>query len=256
MSISMKRVGFLVLIGLAAVGCWKGAPSPGVLPPWQWVVTGMKPGSVASAPTLVVCEANGSGCTPVKAGVRLSGSKLVRLERGVSEFELDGATHIELGEGTELLVQDSPRTLELRAGGISLTREDALAEAGALTVKLVDRTLTLVGRSGFVARAETLNRGQLFVSRGVVTAIEPVGFSPPVRQFHAGEGAIFERKAAPDMSALFAGKLSRLRQTVLAIADTSPPPPSVTEPRGLGTMTARVPGTTGVVGGVRLLQHH
>ncbi len=257
---SMKRVGFLVLIGLASLslglGCSKDAPSPQVVPPWQWVVTGMKPGSVASAPALVVCEVNGTGCAPVKAGVRLSGSKLVRLERGVSEFELDGVTHVELGEGSELLLQDSPRTLELRAGGISLTREDVLAEAGALTVKLIDRTLTLVGQAALVARADTLNRGQLFVSRGVVTAVEPVGVSPPVRQFHPGEGAAFERKAAADMTALFAGKLSRFRQTVLAVADTSPPPASVTEPRGLGTMTARVPGTTAVVGGVRLAQHH
>ena len=253
---SMKRVGFLVLLGLGLLGCSKDAPSTQVVPPWQWVVTGMKPGSVASAPALVVCEANGSGCAPVKAGVRLSGSKLVRLERGVSDFELDSVTHVELGEGTELLLQDAPRTLELRAGGISLTREDALAEAGALTVKLIDRTLTLVGRAALVAHADTLNRGQLFVSRGVVTSVEPVGVSPPVRQFHPGEGAVFERKAAPDMTALFAGKLSRFRQTVLAVADTSPPPASVTEPRGLGTMTARVPGTTAVVGGVRLSQHH
>ncbi len=252
----MKRVGLLVLLGLGVLGCSKDAPSPQVVPPWQWVVTGMKPGSVASAPALVVCEANGSGCAPVKAGVRLSGSKLVRLERGTSDFELDGATHVSLGEGSELLLQDSPRTLELRAGGIALTREDALAEAGALTIKLIDRTLTLVGRAALVARADTLNHGQLFVSRGVVTAVEPVGASPPVRQFHPGEGAVFERKAAPDMTALFAGKLSRFRQTVLAVADTSPPPASVTEPRGLGTMTARVPGTTAVVGGVRLAQHH
>jgi Vault protein inter-alpha-trypsin domain/von Willebrand factor type A domain len=256
---SMKRVGFLLgvaLLGLGLFGCSKDAPSPQVVPPWQWAVTGMKPGSVASPPALVVCEANGSGCAPVKAGVRLSGSKLVRLERGTSDFELDSATHVELGEGSELLLQDSPRTLELRAGGISLTREDALAEAGALTVKLIDRTLTLVGRVALVARADTLNHGQLFVARGVVTAVEPVGVSPPVRQFHPGEGAVFERKAAPDMTALFAGKLSRFRQTVLAVADTSPPPASVTEPRGLGTMTARVPGTTAVVGGVRLSQHH
>jgi Ca-activated chloride channel family protein len=251
----MKRVGFSVLFGLVALGCAKDAPSPQLLPPWQWAVTGMKPGSVALPPTLVVCEANGSNCAPAKAGLKLTGSKLVRLERGVSEFELDGATRVELGEGSELLIQDAPRTLELRAGGIALSREDALAEAGPLTIKMVDRSLTLMGRGSLVARMENTNRGQLFVSRGVVTSVEPVGMTPPVRQFHAGEGALFERKAPPDVTAVFAGKLSRLRQTVLAVVDTPPPPPSVTDPRGLGTMTARVPGTTAVVGGVRLAQH-
>jgi hypothetical protein len=85
----MKRVGFWALFGLAAVACAKDAPAPQLLPPWQWAVTGMKPGSVALPASLVVCEANGSGCAPVKAGVKLTGSKLVRLERGVSEFELD-----------------------------------------------------------------------------------------------------------------------------------------------------------------------
>ena len=252
---SMKRVAFSVLFGLVALACSKDAPSPQLLPPWQWAVTGMKPGSVALPPTLVVCEANGSNCTPAKAGLKLSGSKLVRLERGVSEFELDGATRVELGEGSELLIQDAPRTLELRSGGIALSREEALTEAGPLTVKMVDRSLTLMGRGSLVARMDNLNRGQLFVSRGVVTSVEPVGMTPPVRQFHAGEGAVFERKAPPDATALFAGKLSRLRQTVLAVVDTPPPPPSVTEPRGLGTMTARVPGTAAVVGGVRLAQH-
>ncbi|MES1188226.1 MAG: VIT domain-containing protein [Myxococcales bacterium] len=252
----MKRVGLLALLGLVALACSKDAPSPQLLPPWEWVVTGMKPGSVASPPSLVVCEANGSACAPLKAGVKLTGSKLVRLERGVSRFELDGATHVELGEGTELLIRDSPRTLELHAGGLSLTRENAIAEAGALVVKLVDRSLALVGRTEIVARMDNLNRGQLFVTRGVVTSVEPVGISPPVRQFHPGEGAVFERQAPPDLAAVFAGKLSRLRQTVLAVVDTPPPPATVTEPRGLGTMTARVPGTTAVVGGVRLAQHH
>jgi Vault protein inter-alpha-trypsin domain/von Willebrand factor type A domain len=251
----MKRIGLAVL-GLVALACSKDAPSPQLLPPWEWVVTGMKPGSVASPPALVVCEANGSACAPVKAGVRLTGTKLVRLQRGVSQFELDGATHVELGEGSEVLLQDSPRTLELHAGGISLVREDALATAGPLLVKLVDRTLALVGRASIVARMDNLNRGQLFVTRGVVTSVEPVGVLPPVRQFHPGEGALFERKASPDVTAVFAGKLSRLRQTVLAVVDTPPPPPTVTDPRGLGTMTARVPGTTAVVAGVRLAQHH
>lgn len=251
----MKRVGFLVLLVLVALACSKDPRSSQSLPPWQWAVTGMKPGSVALPASLVVCEANGSACAPAKAGVKLTGSKLVRLERGVSQFALDSATRVEIGEGSELLLHDAPRTLELRSGGIALTREDALAEAGPLTVKMVDRTLTLVGRATLVARLEHLNRGELFVSRGVVTSVEPVGVSPPVRQFHAGEGAVFERKAPPDITALFAGKLSRLRQTVLAVVDTPPPPPTVTEPRGLGTMTARVPGTTAVVAGVRLAQH-
>jgi hypothetical protein len=251
----MKRVGFWVLFGLVALACANDAPSPQLLPPWQWAVTGMKPGSVALPASLVVCDANGSACAPVKAGVKLTGSKLVRLERGVSEFELDSGTRVEIGEGSELLLQDAPRTLELRAGGIALSREDTVKEAGSLTVKLVDRALTLAGRASLVARLEGLNRGHLFVSRGVVTSVEPVGVSPPVRQFHAGEGALFERKAPPDLGALFAGKLSRLRQTVLTVVDTPPPPSTITEPRGLGTMTARVPGTTAVVGGVRLARH-
>ncbi|HXK20697.1 MAG TPA: VIT domain-containing protein, partial [Polyangiaceae bacterium] len=252
----MKRVGFWLLLGLTALGCSKDAPSASLVPPWQWVVTGMKPGSVAAPPALVVCEANGSGCSPVRPGLKLSGNKLVRLERGVSDFELDAVTHVEVGEGSELLLSDSPRTLELRAGGISLSREAALAEAGSLTVKMVDRTLELVGRATIVARMENLNRGQLFVGRGTVISVEPVGALPPARLYHPGEGAVFERKAPTDLTALFAGKLSRFRQTVLAVADTSPPPKTVTEPRGLGSMTARVPGQTAVVDGVRLAQHH
>jgi hypothetical protein len=248
---NMKRVG-LVGLGLLALACSKGAPSSSP-PPWQWVVTGMKPGSVAAPPALVVCEANGSACAPVKPGAKLTGSKLVRLERGLSDFEIDAATHLEVGEGTEILLTDAPRTIELRAGGMALTRGENAAQAGPLLVKLLDRTLLLVGRSSIIARADNLHRAQLFVGQGVAAVVQPSGASPAA--FLPGQGAVFESKAPPDMAALFNGQLSRLRQSVLAVTETPPPPPTITAPRGLGTMSARVPGTTAVVEGVRLAQH-
>jgi Ca-activated chloride channel family protein len=119
---------------------------------------------------------------------------------------------------------------------------------------MVDRTVELVGRSAIVAQLDNINRGQLFATRGVVNVAEPAGSIVPVRQFHPGEGAVFERKAPPDLHALFSGAISRFRQSVLAVPEP-PPPKTVLEPRGLGTMTARVPGTTPVVGGVRLAKH-
>jgi hypothetical protein len=33
---------------------------------------------------------------------------------------------VEIGEGSAVLLQDAPRTLELRAGGIALSREDTV----------------------------------------------------------------------------------------------------------------------------------
>jgi hypothetical protein len=246
----MKWAPCWVALGLLLLGCKKDAAHQSLVPPWQWVVTGMKPASVAAEPALVVCDANGSGCTRVKPGVTLAGSKLLRLERGVSEFELDKSTRVEVAEGSELLLEDAPRSLTLRAGGMVLSRSAELAEAGPLLVKLLDRTLTLAGRTALVARAESLNRGQVFVAQGVVKVKEPSG----TRELRPGEGAQLERQGATDLQALFAGKVSRFRQAVLAIAHP-PPPPSVAAPRGLGSMTARVPGTTAVVGGVRLAQH-
>lgn len=251
----MKRVGLLVLLGLLASSCSKNAPTRSIVPPWQVLVTGVKPGSFAAEPALVVCEANGTGCAPVKAGLRLSGNKLVRTERGVSAFELDAATHVEIAEGSELLLDESGgRSIELRAGGIALSRS-AAGDTGSLLVRMVDRTVELVGRSAIVAQLDNINRGQLFATQGVVNVAEPAGSVVPVRQFHPGEGAVFERKAPPDLHAVFAGAISRFRQSVLAVPEPPPPPKTVVEPRGLGTMTARVPGTTPVVGGVRLSKH-
>ncbi len=254
----MKRVRFALLVAIAswAVACSKGSPSAPLLPPWQVLVTGVKPGSFASPPALVVCEANGSGCAPVKPGLKLSGNKLVRSERGVSELELDGATHVELAEGSELLLEEGQaRSLELRSGGIVLTRQGAGA-VGALRVSLVGRTIELVGPSSIVAQLDDINRGQLFVARGQVTCVEPAGSLPPVRTYHPGEGALLQRQGPADLHAVFAGTLSRFRKSVLAIAAPPPPPPEkLVEPRGLGTMTARVPGTTPVVEGVRLAEH-
>lgn len=255
MARSMKRVGLLVLIGLLASSCSKNAPSRAIVPPWQVLVTGVKPGSFAAEPALVVCEANGTGCAPVKPGLRLSGNKLVRTERGVSAFQLDATTHVELAEGSELLLEDSQgRSIELRSGGIALSRT-AAGDAGSLLVRMVDRTVELVGRAAIVAQLDNVNRGQLFATQGVVNVVEPAGSIVPVRQFHPGEGAVFERKAPPDLHAVFAGAVSRFRQSVLAVPEPPPPPKTVVEPRGLGTMTARVPGTTPIVGGVRLAKH-
>ena len=252
---SMKRVGLLVLLGLLASSCSKNAPTRPILPPWQVLVTGVRPGSFAAEPALVVCEANGTACAPVKAGLRLSGNKLLRTERGVSAFELDAATHVELAEGSELLLDEvGGRSIELRAGGIALSRS-AAGNTGSLLVRMVDRTVELVGRAAIVAQLDNINRGQLFATQGVVNVAEPAGSIVPVRQFHPGEGAVFERKAPPDLHALFSGAISRFRQSVLAVPEPPPPPKSLLEPRGLGTMTARVPGTTPVVGGVRLAKH-
>jgi hypothetical protein len=153
-----------------------------------------------------------------------------------------------------LLDEAGGRSIELRAGGIALSRS-AAGDTGSLLVRMVDRTVELVGRSAIVAQLDNINRGQLFATQGVVNVAEPAGSIVPVRQFHPGEGAVFERKAPPDLHALFSGAISRFRQSVLALPEPPPPPKTVVEPRGLGTMTARVPGTTPVVGGVRLAKH-
>jgi hypothetical protein len=240
------------------LGCSKDAPATAVIPPWQVLVTGVRPGHAAAPPALSVCEANGSACSPIKSGVTLQGNRLVRLERGVGQFKLDDQTSIEVAEGTELLLEDKGgRSIELRSGGIVLSRDAAAPQAGSLLIRMVDRTLELVGRTAIVASLENINRGQIFVTRGVVSAVEPPGSMPPLRQFHPGEGAVFERKAPPDLHAVFAGAISQFRQSVLAVQDTpSPPPKALVEPRGLGSMTARVPGTTAVITGVRLAKHH
>lgn len=254
MAARMKRAGLCVVVGLLALaGCKKDAGGHTGVPPWQWAVTGMKPGSVAAEPSLVVCEADGSACKPRKAGVTLAGNKLIRLERGVSQLSLDAATRVDVAEGSELLLRDFPRTLEVRAGGIALSRGENVADAGPLVVKLVDAALELVGRTQLVARLSDANRGELFVTRGVVKATSP---TTAARELHPGEGALVARAAPPDLGAIFAGKVSRFRQAVLAVAHPPPPVEVAKEPRGLGTMTARAPGTTAVVGGVRLAEHH
>ena len=90
----MKRVGSWVLAGFVALGCKPNAPSKPHLAPWHWRALSAEPNSAGTEPALVVCEANGTGCAPAKAELRLSGSKLVRLERGVARFALDAQTQL------------------------------------------------------------------------------------------------------------------------------------------------------------------
>jgi hypothetical protein len=147
---------------VVALGCSKDAPAPSLLPPWQVLVTGVRPGHAAAPPALSVCEADGKGCAPIKSGPQLSGNKLVRMERGVGEFKLDSTTHVEIAEGSELLLEErGGRALELRSGGIALKRSAPAKDAGPLLIRMVDRTLELLGRTSMVAQLENVNRGAL-----------------------------------------------------------------------------------------------
>src|SRR6478609_5402851 len=212
----MSRALGVALLGLSALDCNReSARRPTFVAP-QAMAVDKKP-SVAAEPALLVCEADGSACAPSKAGAQISGRKLLRLERGVSDFELDAATHVEVAPSSVLLLEDAPRALTVRAGGVVLSRS-ARAELGPLVVKLVDRELELVGHAALIAQLDDDNHAQVFVTRGSVKVKEPSG----TRELHAGEGALFERQAAADWQAVFSGKVSHFRSTVLAMAQPAP----------------------------------
>ncbi len=254
MTAERLRRPFLLFLLIAAFSCSKApAPKPPGAP-WRVLVSGVW--AVQGVPgELLACDASGSACEAVQVGRQLTGSKLLRLRGAVGDLTLDSGTHVELADGAELLLEDAEgHALELRAGGMTLERGLVAAPVEPLRLRLVDRTLDLPAQVTAIARVTGPDRAELSVSRGRLSVHGSGGVEGQGSSLFAGQGVSLQRKSLPDLRAAFAGSLAQLRQSV-GVAPVSAAPP-VGEPRGLGTMTARVPGSPTVVSGVRLTRHH
>lgn len=249
-----RRSAFLVAVFVLAAPSCRPKPPP---PPAPWEVkaeqVSLPVGDVErteQGSAAVRCNADGQGCEPIGAGAALRLAALVRTGDGASvALSAGDSLQVRLSERSEVALSDAaPRAIELRKG--ALTLESSPSSAGTPDVKIGDATGTLDPSfpTSVVIRVATAERADVAVRRGRFTLKTQSGQPLELR---SGDGATVAKGKAPERTVGWAGALidgGRIpRDGVPASAN------QVT--RGFGTMTARVPGTTEVVGGVKLASH-
>jgi Ca-activated chloride channel family protein len=178
---------------------------------------------------------------------------MVKTEPGArAAFEIDSATSLELGGDAAVKILDS-RTIALDKGSIVLRQigSERTDRKGA-KVQLGGRTGEVDPRYGadLTARARDDEHAAITVERGRMTLRADNGDTTVVL---SGETLELAKGRAPER---IASSLSVERTTYIAQDPVVRPEVTLAPARGLGTMTARVPGRTDVVSGVRLTSHH
>ncbi|RLB49373.1 MAG: hypothetical protein DRI90_24590, partial [Deltaproteobacteria bacterium] len=169
--------------------------------------------------------------------------------------QLTGNATLTLDERTRVALEGNQnRSLSLQSGRVTLrVAETELAgSAPQLTVKLADRLAVIDGTRTTVLALQTerADRVAVTVVRGRVTISAPRGDRT---ELVTGQSARVVSGHPIDERGAYLGSLAPVE--ALADDEVSSSPLQV-EPKGLGRMTARVPGTEQVVTGVRLVSHH
>ena len=236
-----RSIPLALLVVLSPLACRK-AP---VETPSAWTP------QLTAADQASLCEPDGSACAPTTTGASLAGKRLTTSATGTAGVTLDHETRLELGPGAAVTFLPGPRrTIEVTGGVAEVKRLPSVGtpDAPPIAVKMGDQLATLDGKSPttLVLRVRSAGRAIASVDRGVTTFRR--GEAPPV-ELHAGETATLADGQPLDRRAGYAGEVARVE---VPKRETTP---KKGPPRGLGTMTARVPGTTEVVSGVRLASH-
>jgi hypothetical protein len=195
------------------------------------------------------CDRDGSGCRDIGKGDRVAAGMLIATARGARAWlGSDAATSVDMAEDTAVYF-DAARNIELRRGGMVVRRLGNSSKTEPLRIDVAGRMGEIdptVGGS-VVVRARSAERAGITVEKGKLTLKADNGQAMVLL---SGESAEIAKGRPPERSASFVSVEPRRAPA------SEPPVIAKAEPRGLGRMTARVPGQTDVVAGVRLVSHH
>jgi len=196
------------------------------------------------------CDHDGKKCTAVSQGETLADGTLIKSAAGArASFELGPATALDVNEQSEVLLASSS-SLEVMRGSLVVRRLGSSAEkADPLQIAVAGRTAEIDPKVGGTVsiRAKTPERAALTVDKGKLTLRSGFG---QTMSLLSGETVDLTKGRPPERSASFVAVEPRNSVPL------SPLTVAQGEPRGLGRMTARVPGRTEVVSGVRLVAHN
>ena len=201
-------------------------------------------------PAVSKCDHDGKKCTAVAKDDSLADGTLVKSARGArASFELGPATSLDLGEDSEVVIDSTSE--HRRAAGSVVVRKlgSATEKADPFRIEVAGRTGEVDPKIGgsVVVRAKSVERATVTVEKGKLTLRSSGGQATVVL---SGETVDSVKGKPPERIASFVAVETR--------PHTVSQPTLVAEsgPRGLGRMTARVPGRTDVVSGVRLMSHN
>jgi Ca-activated chloride channel family protein len=224
---------------LGALSCKKPPPER---PAWSVIATELDGASWCGS-------AGDAGCTPATPGASHDavGARLETGSAGHALVSLDDETQVELGQGASLALE-APRVAVARAGVVVVRRTPRGAEAPVVAWRIGghDAELDASRPTTVAVRAyDGGDRATVTVEHGLLR----IGGA----ELRAGDTASVAKGASVDRQGVYTGTVGRVEGILHEPASEASEPEA---PRGLGTMTARVPGTEQVVAGVRLLSHH
>ncbi len=236
------RVRDVIALALLAVTPCCGhdlEPAPAVKP-WTIEATLVQP--EAQGTLAEVCDETGA-CKPLTTEHAVATPATVRSKDSHVTLSLGDGAFLDVAPSTEVTFDPrEPRTVGWRSGWMTLRHEPQEARS---PVRLVanDRSATLAeGPGSLTLRSQ---------GRGVTLTVHRGEASLGDTKVGTGRTAWIPEKGEPDLRAAWTGKVA----PVAPVSVTEAQRGKATAPRGLGRMTARVPGTETVADGVRLLSH-
>ncbi len=230
----------LVPLCLLALSCatdpTPAAPEPGGR------VTEVLSFRAGAAPHLLACDAD-STCRDLGVGDSVRGESLVTDAGSTARLDLDGSGG--------LVLSPSTKVSGITEGDLKLARGTLVIEAdpedAPRTVAVCDHDVRVeAGRAAKVVVASDGEEATITVHRGVAVVAGPTG----ERRLGRGQSASV---SAAEIRAAFAPAAAL--PDVAPAASTAIAASTPSAVRGLGRMTARVPGRSEVVGGVKLARH-
>ena len=238
----------LFLLSVVAASCHRGGASSHGGGPIRAIDVDAPFG--LEGPAVSKCDHDGKKCTAVAKDDSLADGTLVKSARGArASFELGPATSLDLGEDSEVVI-DSTSGIDVREGSVVVRKLGSATEkADPFRIEVAGRTGEVDPKIGgsVVVRAKSVERATVTVEKGKLTLRSSGGQATVVL---SGETVDLVKGKPPERIASFVAVETR--------PHTVSQPTLVAEsgPRGLGRMTARVPGRTDVVSGVRLMSHN
>lgn len=247
--VSTARWGAWLVVGVAGLAGCRARPSapPSIAEPSRLTAVRTPVGS--SEPPVVSCDASGASCAALAEGAAISGA-VVKTARGAwATLALDAKTTLDLAGGASVHV-DTPRELAIEAGGLVLAASAVdQATKTPWRVRVAGQSGEVDAKLGAVlaVRAPSAERATLTVQRGKLTLHDDRGGAAVILS-----GESVEIAAGRPSTRTTSPAVVEQPRASLEVAVGEPP----ARPRGLGRMTARVPGQNEVVAGVRLVSHH
>jgi len=242
------RRGSLVVFLVLAVSCRKGTGT-GSKGEGEMRVVDIDTPRGLDGPPLSKCDHDGSKCSAIAENDTVAAGTLVKTAGGArASFALGPSASLEVGEeGTVFLASSS--SIEMIKGSVVLRKLGSQGQsAEPVRIDLAGRTAEVDPKVGgtVLIRAKTADRAAVTVEKGKLTVRSSGGQAMVLL---SGETVDLTKGKPPERSASFvAVEPHRTASEEAPILAEGPP-------RGLGRMTARVPGRTDVVSGVRLVSH-